>query len=60
MSNQGSALGDPFQNGEGFDDDSSNDDSSNDGSLDSFDDQDIGNRSDGEEVVRNTPSKQVS
>ncbi len=54
MSNLGSTLGDPFQNGEGLDDDSSND-----GSLDSFDDQDIGNRSDGEELVHNTPSKQV-
>ncbi len=56
MSNLGSALGDPFQNG----DDDDDDDSSNDGSLDSFDDQDIGNRSDGEELVHNTPSKQVS
>jgi hypothetical protein len=54
VSNLGSALGDPFQNGEGFDDDSSNDGS--------FDDQEIGSRHNGEEAVHNCgqPSKPVS
>ncbi len=62
MSNLGSALGYPIQNGEGSNDDGSNDDSYNDGSLDSFDDQEIGSRRGGEEAVPNwgQPSKPVS